>query len=205
MGMGTAAYLHRTLPLLVLLTGFAGSGRAEEPVSGFVQAGYLADRPAAGKDTGAGDGYALAAAYELPHDFVVFVSYDHLPHPILTPPAGDGHEDDYDAGAKFIYPVSQDLRWVTALAYAEEHDHNPGGASTDRGYDFVQGLRIEATEHLELIADLHHSRVGSSSNALTLGFVQGLTPRFAVFGAYSHSRSKGLDDDSYELALRVYY
>jgi hypothetical protein len=189
--------------LLALLP--LGAARAEEPVHGFVEAGYLADRPAAGKATGAGDGYALTVAYALPDDFLVFAGYDHLSHPVLSPPAGDGHEDDYEAGAKFVYPVSESLRWVTALAYAEERDHNPGGPSTDRGYDVVQGLRIEATEHLELVTDLHHSRIGSSSNALTLGLVQGFTPRFALAGFYNHSRSKGLDDDSYVLALRIYY
>jgi hypothetical protein len=198
-------FLRRAPAVLLLGLLPLGAAQAEEPVRGFMQFGYLADRPAAGKDTGAGDGYALALAYELPDDFVLFTGYDHLPHPLLTPPAGDGHEDDYEAGAKFIYPVSESLRWVTALAYAEEHDSGPGGSSMERGYDVVQGLRIEATEHLELIADLHHSRVGSSSNALTLGCVQAVSPHFAVVGLYNHSRSKGLDDDSYELALRVYY
>ncbi|HSC48564.1 MAG TPA: hypothetical protein VLG68_10810, partial [Gammaproteobacteria bacterium] len=62
-----AALLLALLPLSAV--------RAEEPVRGFVQFGYLADRPAAGKDTGAGDGYALAAAYELPDDFVAFAGY----------------------------------------------------------------------------------------------------------------------------------
>lgn len=191
--------------LFVLATILPGSALAEEPVRGLVQFDYVAHRPESGGDTGNAQGYEIAAGRVLPHDFVVFAEYEHLPHPLLAPLSGQRDEDDYEAGAKFTYPLNDTLHWLTELAYEEEHDSSASGTSVERGYDFVQGLRIEAAARLELIADLHHETVGSATNAVVLGFVRGFGSRFGFVGEIERSRSGGRDSTSYHLGVRVYY
>ncbi|HEV2109906.1 MAG TPA: hypothetical protein VGT99_01020, partial [Gammaproteobacteria bacterium] len=129
----------------------------------------------------------------------------HLSHPLLPPLSGYRDEDDYEAGAKFVYPLNDTWHWLTELAYQEEHDSSASGSTVERGYDFVQGLRIEAAPRLELIADLHHETAGSASNALVLGFIRGFGSRFGFVGEIERSHSNGRDSTSYHLGLRVYY
>lgn len=186
-----------TLPLPAL---------AEEPVHGLVQVNYVADRPEAGGAAGDADGYALVAGYLLTPDLVGFGEYEHIPHPLLASRAGDSVEDDYEAGLKLEHPIdSTPLKWVSALAYEVEHDAAASGNSRERGYDFVQGLRIVVNPSLELITDLHHESVGGSSNKLVLGFVQGFGSRYAIEGEAEHSRNAGRFTNEYLLGIRFYY
>lgn len=201
MGVGRLAY-RLVVSLAILLPGPA---LAAEPVHGLVQFDYIADRPPAGGRTGNAEGYAVTVGYEVAEDWIAFAEYERVPHPLLAPFSGDIVEQDYEAGGKFTYPLNPTLHWVTALAYEEEHDTAAGGSTTERGYDFVQGLRIEAASRLELITDLHHNTVGAASNELVLGFVQGFGSRFAFVGIAERSASEGRYADSYHLALRVYY
>lgn len=196
---------HACRLLLALVAFLPGPVLAEEPVHGLVQLGYLVDRPESGGSTGDAQGYELVAGYEVAEKWVVFAEYDHIPHPLLPPSPGDTTENDYEAGGKFTYPVNPVLHWVTALGYEEERDTAASGPSRERGYDLVQGLRIEAAPRLELIADLHHETVGPASNEFVFGFVRRIGSRYAVVLVDEHSISEGRYSDIYDFGLRFYY
>lgn len=201
--MSAKGLVYRVLFVSTVL--LSGPVLAEQPTDGLVQYDYISTRPQAGGDTGDAHGYELTVGYQLPADMVAFGEYEHLRHPFLPPAAGYRDEADYEAGLKLTHPLNGTLLWVTALAYEEERDTAAGNASTERGYDFVQGLRIVVTPRLELVADLHHETVGPASNAVVLGFLQGLSDRFAFEVVAEHSQSEGRFDNSYHFGLRFYY
>lgn len=191
--------------LLFALTALEpGLVRAAEPAHGLAQLDYIADRPEGGGEAREGNGYEVTIGYQLPGNLVAFGEYEHLRHSLPSPAFGSREETDYTAGLKLTYPANTRLRWVAALAYEEERDTAAIGATRERGYDFVQGLRILATSRLELVADLHHEVVGASSNAVALGFVQGLASRVAIECLFKRSYSEGRYDNSYHLGLRMY-
>jgi len=202
--MRTDAFAYRLL-LLLVLTLLPGPVLADQPTDGLVQYDYVSSRPQAGGDTGDAHGYELTVGYQLPADLVAFAEYEHLRHPFLPPAAGYRDEDDYETGAKLTHPLNATLLWVTALAYEEERDTAASGSSTERGYDFVQGLRVVVDPSLELIADLHHETVGPASNVVVLGFLQGFGSRYAIEVEAERSQSDGRFDNSFHLGLRVYY
>ena len=194
--LALAAILAACLPM---------AAQAEEPTLGFLQLGYidLHPDPAGGYDPGSG--YSVLLARELPDDFIVLGEFAHTHKPAQLPAQGELSEDDYVVGGKYIHPLTEELRWVTALTYEQDRDRFAGATDTSQGYDFVQGLRVEASDRLELIADLHHSHIGSSKNALTLGLVYRWSFRFGGGLLYSRSDGAGLRDDTGTLFLRVYY
>ncbi len=191
--------------LWVLAAFLPGPVLAEEPVHGLIQLDYIMDRPEAGGSTGDAEGYAVTLGYEVAEKWVAFAEYERVPHPLLAPAFGDTTENDYEAGGKFTFPVNAILHWVTALGYEVEKDTAASGSSRESGYDFVQGLRIEAASHLELVADLHHETIGPATNELVLGFVRGFGSRYAVVAVGEHSVSQGRYSDSVHLGLRFYY
>lgn len=201
--MSAKGLVYRVMFLFAVL--LPGPALAEPPTDGLLQYDYIASRPQAGGATGDAYGYELTVGYQLPADLIAFGEYEHLRHPFLPPATGYRDEADYEAGLKLAHPLNSTLLWVTALAYEEERDTAATGDSTERGYEFVQGLRIVVNPGLELVADLHHEKLGSASNSLVLGFIQGFGSRFAVEGLAEHSQSEGRFDNSYHLGLRVYY
>lgn len=201
--MRVLGFTCRVLLAITLL--LPGTVLADQPTDGLVQYDYVTTRPEANGATGDAHGYELTVGYQLPWDLVAFGEYEHLQHPFLAPASGDRDEDDYEAGAKLTYPLDATWLWVTALAYEEERDTAASATSTERGYDFVQGLRIVVNPRLELIADLHHETVGPASNEVVLGSLQGFGDRFALELEAERSQSEGRFDNSYHLGLRVYY
>lgn len=174
---------------------------AQQSARGVVELDYISDRPQAGGDTGDGYGYEVAVGYQLAGPVAAVGEYKHLLNPLRPLGLGLVEEGAYKAGLQLTQPVTPRLHWASALIYEVEHDAAVTGASTERGYDLIQGLRIEATPRLELIADLHYATAGRATNAVVVGFAAGITTRFALQCLLEHIRSAGRYDNSYRFGV----
>jgi hypothetical protein len=181
-----------------------GPALAQQPPRGVVELDYIADRPQAGGEAGDGYGYEITAGYQLAGPVAAFGEYKHLLNPLRPRTLGLVEENAYKGGLELTQPVTAKLHWVSALIYEAEHDAAGTGASTERGYDLIQGLRLEATPRLELIADLHYATVGRATNAVVVGFAEAIAPRFAFQCLLEHIRSGGRYDNSYRFGVLFY-
>lgn len=189
--------------LLWMMALRAGPALAQQAGHGVLELDYIADRPEPG-DVGDGYGYEVTAGYAPSGAVVVFGEYEHLLNQLRPRLPGSQEENDYESGVKLTYSVTPKVEWVTALAYEVADVEAETVASAERGYDFVQGLRIMPTPRLELIADLHYETVGPATTAVVLGFVHRFASRFAFEGILEHSRSEGRYDNNYRVGLRFY-
>lgn len=192
------------LSLLWIVALRAGPAPAQQAGRGVIELDSIADRPAARGGVGDGYGYEVTAAYAPTGAVTVFGEYEHLLNTLRPRLLGSQDENDFEPGLKLTYSMSAEVEWVSALAYEVADVETAAVASTERGYDLVQGLRIMPVPRLELIADLHYETVGSATNAVVLGFVRGFASRFAFEGIFEHSRSGGRYDNNYRLGLRFY-
>lgn len=191
--------------LLWIMTLRAGSALAQQAGHGVVELDYIADHPQAGGDIGDGYGYEATAAYAASGAVVVFGEYEHLLNKMAPRFPSLQEENEYESGIKLTHSATADVEWVTELGYELAHvEVAAGGASSERGYDLVQGVRILPAPRLELIADLHYETVGAATTAIVLGFVQGFASRYAFEGILEHSRSEGRYDNNYRIGFRVY-
>lgn len=183
----------------------AGPALAQQSARGVVELDYIADRPQAGGDADNGYGYEVAVGYQVAGPVAAVGEYKHLLNPLRPHGLGLVEENAYKGGLELTQPVTPGLHWASALIYEVEHDAAVIGASTERGYDLIQGLRIEATPRLELIADLHYATVGRATNAIVVGFADAIAPRFALQCLLEHIRSAGRYDNSYRFGVLFYY
>lgn len=190
--------------LLCIMALRAGPALAQQAGHGVIELDYIADRPQGGGDVGDGYGYEATAAYAASGAVVLFGEYEHLLNTLPPRLLGLQEEKEYESGLKLTHYVTPRVAWVTELGYELAHVEAAAGASSDRGYELVQGLRIMPTPRLELIADLHYETVGAATTAIVVGFVQGFASRYAFEGILEHSRSEGRYDNNYRVGFRVY-
>lgn len=174
---------------------------AEQPPSGFVQLDYIANRPEAGVGAENSNGYDVTVAYKLQDNLAVLGEYAHLPHPF----SGFSGEDDYAIDLKHLIPLNDSVSWITELAYEEGRVTGDTASITVRGYDLAGGLQIVLGPRLGLEAELEHSNVGGTTNAIDLGVVKKIGSHFGFEGIIQHSQSNGTFANTYYLGWRVYY
>lgn len=181
-----------------------GAARAGWPVHGIVDFSGSSIHPNSGSSD-PGTGYSITPAFSLTENLYLFTGYSHGDIPAKAPGRGSAVSDTYSVAVKYLYVQSPLIRWLPAITCYDAHRSAAGVDSTTRGHDLAFGLRLEASGRLELIADLHHTDLGTVYNNVTLGFLYRLSQSTAAGAFYNRGISAGREDHTATALLRLYF
>ncbi len=144
-----------------------------------------------------GDGFGLAGSFEVAESFHVFGAMDTADLDF------DVDLTSYSAGLGYHTPISETVDVVARLSYESLEIDTPLGEADDNGFGLGVGIRVAASEQIELNGSVTYIDLGDSGDdtALGLGFLYNFTDSISAGVQASFDD----DVDVYGLTGRIYF